>query len=141
MKNKKAEKYSSSIIKEVLKETSSGVSQKIRNKMLLAAKIDKAIISKGLSKIQFAEKLNKHPSVITKWISGTHNFTTDTLWDIENLLDINLVELGNFKKEQVIVYKIEIKSENNEINFEDYNDSILIDSPIISQTYKTGFDC
>ena len=85
MKNK-AEEYTSDIINQVLKEISKDDAEKIRNRMLLAAKIEDGFKAKGWKKLDFAKKLNKKPSVITKWLSGTHNFTIDTLWDIERLL-------------------------------------------------------
>lgn len=62
------------------------------NRMLLAAQIADALEAKGISQIQLAKTLGKHHSVITKWLSGTHNFTVDTLSDIESALGINLVQ-------------------------------------------------
>ena len=64
------------------------------NRMLLAAQIADAMQQKGISQIQLAQKLNKHHSVITKWLSGTQNFTIDTLSDIEYALGINLFLLS-----------------------------------------------
>jgi hypothetical protein len=46
----------------------------IRTSMLLAAQIEDAMLAKGIGKKQFADILGKKPSVITKWLSGTHNF-------------------------------------------------------------------
>jgi len=63
--------------------------------MLLAASISKAIKSKGLTKSEFAEKMGKNPSVVTKWLSGVHNFTSDTLTDIQQVLGISLLNLGS----------------------------------------------
>jgi transcriptional regulator with XRE-family HTH domain len=54
--------------------------------MLLAARIDDARKAKGWSQHEFAEQMGKNPSEISKWLSGTHNFTSDTLWDIEEKL-------------------------------------------------------
>ena len=42
---------------------------------------------------KFAEKVGKLPSEVTKWLSGTHNFTVDTLCEIATVLDVNLYEL------------------------------------------------
>ncbi len=36
-----------------------------------------------------------NPSEITRWLSGTHNFTTDTLIDLQRVLDINLLDVTN----------------------------------------------
>jgi ribosome-binding protein aMBF1 (putative translation factor) len=35
--------------------------------------------------------MGKKPSDITRWLSGTHNFTTETLWEIERVLQIQLL--------------------------------------------------
>ena len=63
------------------------------NRMLIAAKLADALHEKNITQTQLAQMLGKHHSVITKWLSGTHNFTIDTLSDIENALGINLIQL------------------------------------------------
>lgn len=39
--------------------------------------------SEGWSYSQFAKKMGRHRPEITKWLSGTHNFTLETLEEIE----------------------------------------------------------
>ena len=139
MKNKnKAIEYSSSIMKEVFKETSIEDAEKIRNRMLLAAKIEDAFKSKGLNKRNFAKQMRKHPSVVTKWISGTHNFTADTLWDIERVLNINLININNQIKEYVIVYGIKVQGERTEQKPLDYN-SLLINSQASRKSHQFDY--
>jgi ribosome-binding protein aMBF1 (putative translation factor) len=60
-------------------------------RMLLAARIDDKLRERGLSNQEFAYMMGKKPSEISKWLSGTHNFTTETLWEIERVLHIQLV--------------------------------------------------
>jgi len=62
--------------------------------MLVALRIDKGIKAKGWKKKDLALALNKQRSEITKWLSGTHNFNTDTLFDIERVLNIELVKFS-----------------------------------------------
>ena len=62
----------------------------IRTSMLLAAQIQDGMREKGIGKKQFADLLGKKPSVITKWLSGTHNFEINTLTQIANVLNIKL---------------------------------------------------
>ena len=109
--------------------------------MILAAKIDDGIKAKGWRKLDLANKLNKKPSVITKWISGTHNFTIDTLWDIEKLLEINLIRLDEPKKDTVIFYHVSLTSQKTTDQSIDYNSLILesmsrFESLKIEQQYK-----
>ena len=127
--NKKAEEYTSDILDLIQNETTKDEAEKIRNKMLLAAKIEDALISSDMNKSKLAEKLNKQPSVITKWLSGTHNFTTETLWDIENILNIDLIDIDKPKKEQSVVYHLRLSSEEHNEPQLDF-DSILFGEPL-----------
>ncbi len=56
--------------------------------------------AKGWNKLQFAIEIQKKPSVISRWLSGTHNFTSDTLSDIGLLLGIDLFQLETKPEEK-----------------------------------------
>lgn len=75
-----------------LEARSSDSYEKVASRMRLAIKIADAIEQSGMSKKEFASKLGKQPSEISKWLSGTHNFTIDTLNDISSVLNIRLVD-------------------------------------------------
>lgn len=62
-------------------------------KMRIACIIDDAMRAKGLGKKQFADKVGRKPSEITKWLSGTHNFTIETIADIERVLGVRILNL------------------------------------------------
>ena len=98
----KAKNYSSPLIKDIVDNISQSEYEKIEKKMLLAAKIGDAIKAKGWKKSDFANRMQKNPSEISKWLSGTHNFTYETLIDIENILDIEFIPL---EKKPLIVSK------------------------------------
>jgi len=103
MKNKsKTETYSSELIENLINEINPEEQKKTDRKMMLAARIDDAMKAIGLKKGQLARALNKQPSEITKWLSGTHNFTTETLWDIGDILGIELINLAESKSEPVV---------------------------------------
>jgi len=61
--------------------------------MAIAAQIADALETKGWGKREFATYMNQQPSVITRWLSGTHNFTLDTLSDIEEVLGVHLLAI------------------------------------------------
>lgn len=87
--------------------------EKVSKKMILAAKIIEAMEANGINKnIDFAKLMNQKPSVITKWLSGTHNFTIDTLWDIAEKLKTDVAKLVSTRKEkpQEITFKLTIKN-------------------------------
>ena len=91
-KEKGARTYTSKTLERVLSKVSPKEQRRTEQRMLLAAKIADAIDAKGWSRKKFAEQLDKHPSEVTKWLSGTHNFTGDTLLDIQEELGIKLIE-------------------------------------------------
>ena len=75
------------LLAEITPEEQARTNRKIR----IASIIADALTVKGIAKKQFAKKVGRKPSEITKWLSGTHNFTLDTLTDIEQVLNIKLI--------------------------------------------------
>lgn len=98
--HKKAEKHSSQFLKQLMAERNRAQTTRVRNRMRLAAKISDAMKAKGWKKIDLANAMSKKPSVITKWLSGTHNFTSDTLTDIEIILSMKLLSL---KLDEIVI--------------------------------------
>ncbi len=106
-KTTKARKYNSSKLQELLDEVTPLEMEQTKVKMQLAARIEDFMRAKGWNKSQFAEKAGKNPSEITKWFSGTQNFTTDVLTEIASTLGVELTALFGKKQVQVI-YRNEI---------------------------------
>ncbi len=104
MKNNQTQKnYTSPILKDILSNISEDEFDATEEKMKLAVKIAEAIKTKGYTKkSDFAKKLGKQNSEISKWLSGTHNFTTETLILLQNELDIVLIN-------SQIIDKVELK--------------------------------
>jgi transcriptional regulator with XRE-family HTH domain len=110
-KTTKARKYNSSKLQELLDEVTPLEMEQTKVKMQLAARIEDFMRAKGWNKSQFAEKVGKNPSEITKWFSGTQNFTTDVLTEIATALGVELTALFGKKQVQVIYRKeIVVKS-------------------------------
>ena len=91
MKNSKT--YKSEIVDTILKESSPILRKQISLKLKIAKKIDDVRKNNNWSKLDLAKAFNKHPSIITKWLNGTYNFTIDTLVEIEEVLNIKLSAL------------------------------------------------
>lgn len=87
----KARKINLDFLEELRNETSPQMSHQISKRMKLAAQIDDVLMSRGVTNQEFAFMMGKKPSEITRWLSGTHNFTTETLWEIERVLNIQLL--------------------------------------------------
>ena len=71
----KAKTYNRSILDEIYDSINPDEFEKVGKRMLLAARIDDGIIAKSWRKSDFAKAMKKQPSVISKWLSRTHNFT------------------------------------------------------------------
>lgn len=65
---------------------------KVVSRMGIALKIAQALKNKGMTQKELAEKPGKRPSEISKWLTGNHNFTHDTLFDIQTILNIRLLD-------------------------------------------------
>lgn len=91
--NQTARVYNSAVLEEFLSLSNPEELARTENRMVLAAKIGDALTAKGIGKKQFAEMVGQNPSVITKWLSGGHNFTVDTLTDIQRVLGVRLLAL------------------------------------------------
>ena len=121
--NKKAKKHKSESIARLRKTAPPDVKLAVKAKMTLAAHIADLITAKGWSKSEFARHVNQEPSVITKWLSGTHNFTQDTLGKIAAVLDINSVEeLYEAKKLNEIVDVAIVGEEKQDDGFKEPSD-------------------
>ncbi len=88
-----ARTHHSAILEEFLALGTPEELARTESRMQLAAKIQDTMTTKGIGKKQFAEMMGQSPSVITKWLSGGHNFTVDTLTDIQRTLGVRLLAL------------------------------------------------
>ena len=64
---------------------------KMRNRMLIAAKIADAMQAQNLNQKQFAKMMGRTESEISDWLSGDRNFTINTLFDIGQALGITFL--------------------------------------------------
>lgn len=115
--NNKAKQYSSPKAQELLKKRDPLKTARTRKRMLIAARIEDILNELGWKKKELADKLGKNPSEVTKWLSGTHNFTTDTLSDIEYVTGKVIIPVLENKIPRIVwrlVVKQEIKGVHNE---------------------------
>jgi transcriptional regulator with XRE-family HTH domain len=63
-------------------------------KMALAAIMREELRRREISQSKFAKLMDRHRPEITKWLSGRHNFTLDTLFEIESKLNISFFHYG-----------------------------------------------
>ena len=108
MKSKK-----NNVIDELLGTITPVEQAKTDAKMLLAAKIADAMKAKGWKNKDLLQEMGKkNPSEITKWLSGTHNFTVETLVELENVLNAKLLNLNEPKEVTVARYHFLVKGQS-----------------------------
>ncbi len=109
-KSNEARKYSSPKLKSLLEQISPQKREIIKVRMQVSARIEDLLEEKGWTKSKFAEKVNKHPSEITRWVSGTHNFSLETLTEIAIAFGIGTPELfESVPKEASVKYELVVK--------------------------------
>lgn len=57
----------------------------------IAEKIDAILKEKELTQKEFARKMNKTEAEVSRWLSGTHNFTLKTIAKITAVLGRSIV--------------------------------------------------
>lgn len=130
----KPQRHKSTIIQKIQSQRSSADFEKTKKRMLLAAKIQDAIKEKGLSYTEFAAMMDQHVSVISKWVSGTHNFTTDTLFDIENKIGIVLVNKASEEPKEIVHrYELTVSVKASEILPSDYSQVMSVNEESLHQ--------
>lgn len=69
------------------------LNDKLDMSLRISDNIEEYLKQRGMSQKDLAEKMNKRPSEISKWMRGTHNFTIYTLYDISKVLDVRVIDL------------------------------------------------
>ena len=60
----------------------------------IAERISEVLKAKDLTQKDFAQKLHKRESEISKWLTGRHNFTMQTIAKIETALGCKLINIA-----------------------------------------------
>ncbi|MCC6582771.1 MAG: helix-turn-helix transcriptional regulator [Chitinophagales bacterium] len=140
--NNKTKRQANPIIKKILEETPQVRKLQIENRMDLSFRIYNLIKSKGYTSSSFAKKMNRNASEISKWTSGTHNFTIDTLTEIACHLGVSLADLTHPEAPKVIYRtKVEVVriKETTSIPYSSLQGNILCGDHIVSvQTMKSS---
>jgi len=128
------------LIARILESISHTEERQIEAKMLISKKIINALRDKNISKKKFMELIGKkHQSEITKWLSGTHNFTTDTIIEIEDALDIKILNI-EIEEYQMIDYR-SINTSIPYIPFNHPSKSMIWTNNIFEQKIILHGDC
>lgn len=89
IKNKRLEERRSSI--------SADVDMAVRQSFEIVDRIHEILVRQGKERKDLALLLGKSESEISKWMSGTHNFTIQTLAKIQSVLGESVIEVTREK--------------------------------------------
>jgi transcriptional regulator with XRE-family HTH domain len=73
----------SKILKEILEETPNEVDIFVKLYGDIVVRVHQILREQGISQKELAERLGKTPSEISKWLSGSHNFTLTSLAKVQ----------------------------------------------------------
>jgi predicted XRE-type DNA-binding protein len=102
-----AKEHDSPVLRELLEEATALELEQTKVKMQLAANIEELMRSKGWTKTRFAAELHKSQPEVSKWLSGAHNFTIDTLCHIARVLGTDVPALCG-KPPIKVVYRADL---------------------------------
>lgn len=111
---------SSPLIKKLMAETTPLQKQQVEDRIQLAMDLDKLVKNQFDSYTMFAAHIGRSVSEVSRWLSGTHNLTTNTLSEIANGLGYSLKELFakiEDRPQVVLVINQQITAESTGINF------------------------
>jgi transcriptional regulator with XRE-family HTH domain len=107
------------IISNFLNEQGSPEIEKLVEKnMAIANKIYEILQSKGLKAADLARMLDKKPSEISKWLTGTHTFTTKTITKIETVLGSDIIHIEPQKEYVYLKVMLSYAELEEEVAFE-----------------------
>ena len=99
MKNKISKKKNDNeFFDDFLKSIPEQTKRSARISMDIASQINSILKRKNISQRELASLLNKKESEISKWLSGSHNFTIKTLAGIETILGEEIISVPIFEK-------------------------------------------
>lgn len=75
-------KRNNTLAKSIMAAADPVIVKRVETRMLVAKMLQDYLALTGISQYALASKMGKNPSEVSKWLSGNHNFTIDTLSDI-----------------------------------------------------------
>lgn len=69
------------------------IAKLVEKNLAIANKIHEMLKERGLKPADLARMLDKKPSEISKWLTGTHTFTTKTITKIETVLAEDIIHV------------------------------------------------
>ncbi|TDE41616.1 helix-turn-helix domain-containing protein [Flavobacterium rhamnosiphilum] len=85
------------------------IAKLVEKNLAIANKIQELLKDRGLKPADLARMLEKKPSEISKWLTGTHTFTTKTITKIETVLAEDIIHIEAQK--EYVYLKVHVNQE------------------------------
>jgi len=83
----------SKVAKRIQEETPEEVRIFVRQYADIVVRVNELLQQKGYTQKELAERMNKKPSEINKWLKGNHNLTLKTIAKLEAELGAPIIEV------------------------------------------------
>ncbi|GAB3424388.1 helix-turn-helix domain-containing protein [Niabella aquatica] len=83
----------SKVAKRIQEETQEEVRIFVRQYTDIVVRVNELLQQKGYTQKELAERMNKKPSEINKWLKGNHNLTLKTIAKLEAELGAPIIEV------------------------------------------------
>ena len=90
--------YKDPILDDILSNIPKGIQKEVDMFYAIAARIDEILKRKGWNQADLAKAMGKKEAEISKWLSGSHNFTISTLARIETVLEEDIISVKKYRK-------------------------------------------
>jgi transcriptional regulator with XRE-family HTH domain len=88
------------------------IAKLVEKNLAIANKIHEMLEERGLKAADLARMLKKTPSEISKWLTGTHTFTTKTITKIETVLKEDIIHIE--AQREIVYLKVYMNQEEME---------------------------
>ena len=96
-------RYIDPLFKELLDQVPKEKRRKSALSYGLARRIHEVLQRKNLSQADLARKTGKSEALVSRWLSGTHNFTIQTIAEIETALGEELLSIRQYRRTSNLV--------------------------------------
>lgn len=91
-------RYTNSVFAEMLASVPAEARRESERSFAIAGRISEILKRKGWSQADFAKAAGKKEAEISKWMSGTHNFTIRTISFIETVLGEDVIAVKKYRR-------------------------------------------
>ena len=83
----------------------------------IASRIDEILKRKGITQRELAQRLGKRESEVSKWLTGRHNFTTNTIARISVALEAPIINVASYAYNTIPTYESAMVAEDTTSNY------------------------